>query len=376
MKIAYATTFDAQNVRQWSGTPFYMSQAFQNNSVDIEYVGDLKENRPPLFKVQQLWKKYTLAQRLCARFNLAVAKSYSEQAAKKLATLDVDAILAPQVNPICYLETQKPLVLWTDALYASLLGFYHNFLDHTVETVRQGNIMTRECLSRTNLAIFSSDWAARTAIEIYGVDKSKVKVVPFGANIRNPPMLDEVKSYIQARGDSTIKLLFIGKRWERKGGKIVFDVTKALHNAGHKVELNFVGCMPPKDIAVPHYIHIHGFISKKTAEGVEKMKRLLQDAHFLFVPSRAEAFGIVFCEASAYGLPSLTTHVGGIPTAVQDNINGMTFALDASIQTYCDYIVNAMPHYETLALSSYGEFVNRLNWDVATQKVKSLIQEL
>jgi glycosyltransferase involved in cell wall biosynthesis len=376
MKIAYATTFDSHNVRNWSGTPFYMPKAFINNGVDIEYIGDLKEDRPAWFKASQLWKKFASGQRECPRFNIEVAKSYSKQVAQKLATLSVDAIVAPQINPVCYLDCKQPIVLWTDGLYASLIGFYHNFLDHSASTVRQGNIMTRECLSRSSLAIFSSDWAARSAIEIYGVDKSKVKVVPFGANIEHAPTFDQVKSFVQARGSKVIKLLFIGKRWERKGGSIVFEVAKALHAAGHAVELNFVGCTPPEGTQVPDYIRVHGFISKKTPEGVEKINRLLRESHFLFVPSRAEAFGIVFCEASAYGLPSLTTHVGGIPTVVRDNVNGMTFPLDAPINTYCDYIVHAMPHYQELALSSYHEFETRLNWRVATAQVKGLIESL
>ena len=45
-----------------------------------------------------------------------------------------------------------------------------------------------------NLALFSSDWAARGAIELYGADKNKVKVVPFGANIQTFPAFDDVNS--------------------------------------------------------------------------------------------------------------------------------------------------------------------------------------
>jgi glycosyltransferase involved in cell wall biosynthesis len=41
------------------------------------------------------------------------------------------------------------------------------------------------------------------------------------------------------------------------------------------------------------------------------------------LPSEDEGFGLVFLEAAAYGLPSIGTHVGGIPEAVLDNVTGL-----------------------------------------------------
>ncbi len=379
MKFAFTTTFDSSDVQNWSGTPFNMANAFAEQGIEVERMGNLKRQLPPYFKLKQFWKKMACGQRESPRFNTFVAKHYSQQIAKKLEKTNVDAIIAPLINPIAYLDCKQPIVLWTDALYASLLGFYGGFSSHAASSIKQGNNLTRECLTRCKLAIFSSDWAARTAIEIYGASKEKIKVVPFGANIQSNHTADDIRTFLKARSPNTLKLLFIGKHWERKGGDIVFNVTKALHAAGQRVELNFVGCHPPKDIEIPAYIKCHGFISKRTPEGVEKMIRLLHESHFLFVPSRAECFGIVFAEANAFGLPCLTSYVGGISTAVKDNINGMTFGLDASVDTYCHYIMNLMQdydEYEKLALSSFHEYETRLNWKTAASSVIQLIREV
>lgn len=379
MKLVIASTFDSRDVANWSGTPYYMSKAFAQQGAEVDYVGDLKRKVQPFFKIKQSWKKFACNQRESPRFNIYAAKHYSQQASEKIKQLNVDAIIAPQINPVCYLESDKPLILWTDGLYASLLGFYPGFSSHSASSIAQGNIITQECLSRCALAIFSSEWAARTAIEIYGASKEKVKVVPFGANLQSQNTLDDIKKMLQSRSRETVKLLFLGKHWHRKGGDIVFNVAKALHAAGQSVELNFVGCHPPKDVTIPDYIKCHGFISKRTPEGVEKITKLLRESHFLFVPSRAEAYGIVFCEANAFGLPCLTSHVGGISTIVKDNLNGMTFALDAPVSVYCDYIMQLMQNYsryEEMALNSFHEFENRLNWKVATNKVLDLISKI
>ncbi len=378
MKIAYATTFDAHDVHNWSGTPFYMSQNLAAAGHELAYIGNLKRKLPFGFKIKQGLKKWLSGQRESPRFNLTAAKHYSDQAAQILSTLQADLIISPQMNPIAFLECKQPLVLWTDAVYSSLVGFYPAFTNHSRQTIAQGNQITEACLARAKLAIFSSDWAARAAIELYGADRNKVKVVPFGANIQCTHTLENVRTWIKARSRKTIKLLFLGKRWEQKGGPLVLKVAQALHEAGEPVELTIVGCHPPQHEKLPSYIRSPGFISKRSPEGLAELTRLLQEAHFLFVPSQGEAYGIVFCEANAYGLPCLTTYVGGISTIVKDDLNGMTFGLAAPVEAYCKYIVEVMrdySRYENLALASFNEYETRLNWRSAVNTATQLIEE-
>jgi glycosyltransferase involved in cell wall biosynthesis len=97
------------------------------------------------------------------------------------------------------------------------------------------------------------------------------------------------------------------------------------------------------------------------------------------MPSRAESFGHVFCEASSFGVPSLATNVGGIPTAVRNDANGRTFSKEAGFEEYCAYISDLFSNYsryKNLALSSFKEYEARLNWSVAGQTVKELLMDL
>ncbi|MFZ2316161.1 MAG: glycosyltransferase family 4 protein [Gammaproteobacteria bacterium] len=378
MRIAYASTFDAKDVHNWSGTPYHMSQALCHTGMEINYIGSLKRKLPHGFKAKQIFKKYVCDQRESPRFNITAAQHYSQQVARQLETLSVDAIVSPLINPIAYLDSDKPIVLWTDAVYASLLGFYPPFAYHSANTISQGNQITASCLDRCKLAIFSSDWAANNAIELYGANRDKVKVVPFGANIDQHPSLSEIRDIIKQRAQDKIKLLFLAKSWERKGGDIVLAVAKALHEAGCAVELTVVGYAPPNLCSIPSYVTCLGFVSKHNAEGKQRIRQLLADTHFLFVPSRAEAYGIVFCEANAFGVPCLTTYIGGIGTIVKNHVNGMTFGLNASVSEYCNYIVDLMSdrsRYEEMAFAAYHEYESRLNWKVAASQVKQLILE-
>jgi glycosyltransferase involved in cell wall biosynthesis len=106
---------------------------------------------------------------------------------------------------------------------------------------------------------------------------------------------------------------------------------------------------------------------------------LFSHAHFLINPSRAECYGLTYAEASSFGLPSIATDVGGIPTVVKNGVNGQLFSLADSADKYCSYIKDVMSsrdQYRDLALSSFKEYENRINWSVAGKAVRDLIRGL
>ncbi len=45
MRIAYTTTFNALNVHEWSGTPYYMAKSFEQVGNEVEYIGSLKQQQ-------------------------------------------------------------------------------------------------------------------------------------------------------------------------------------------------------------------------------------------------------------------------------------------------------------------------------------------
>ncbi|HEY9597712.1 MAG TPA: glycosyltransferase family 4 protein [Cyanophyceae cyanobacterium] len=302
---------------------------------------------------------------------------YAAHVEKSLNLIEPDIIFSPGTIPIAYLETEKPIVVWTDATFAGLVNFYPGFDNLCAETIRNGNKMEQIALSKCQLAIYSSEWAARTAIQYYDVDPAKVKVVPFGANIGCDRTLTDIKRIIEHKSKNfdVCKLLFLGVDWHRKGGEKALEVAQLLNQRGIKTELHIVGCTPPLEL--PDFVKPHGFISKKTAQGVRYLEQLFSESHFLILPSIAECAAVVFAEASSFGLPSLATNVGGIPTVIQDGKNGWTFAVDATPEKYCNYIESLMSSqesYKALALSSFQTYAEKLNWFSAGRQVQALIQ--
>lgn len=377
MKIAYVTTYNASDVHHWSGSGYYIAQSLVAADLELEYIGNLNEKFSLLWKAKTLFYRQLLSKRYLRDREPYLLKSYAKQVGNVLKSSRADIVFSPGSIPIAYLKTDKPIVYWADATFAGMIGFYPEFSNLCKETIENGNRMEQEALSKCSYAIYASEWAAKTAVNYYSVDAKKIKVVPFGANINCSRTISDIEKIVRNRDAKKIRLLFCGVDWHRKGGDIVLKTAKMLFAEGVDIELDVVGCRPPG--LVPDFVKVHGFVSKKTAEGRRLLDNLFSDAHFLILPSQAECYGVVFAEASSFGLPSIATDVGGIPTVVKNGINGQLFSIEDSADKYCSYIKDVMSsrnQYRDLALSSFKEYENRLNWSVAGRTVRELIHEI
>jgi glycosyltransferase involved in cell wall biosynthesis len=383
MKLAYVTTYDSKTLQgsnEWSGTGYYIAQSLKNQSIPLEYLGPLNDSLP-LKSIRKLKRNYyDLWQQKNYQKDAdpLTLKYYANQVARKLDRTDADVVFSATVNPVAYLECDRPIVFWADGTFANIQNFYPQYSNLPQEVIRDWHQMERLALQKSKLAIYSSDWAAQSAINDYGAEPDRVKVVPFGSNTDSPFDSETIKDVIASRFSDRCKLLFLTVDWERKGGNVAYQVAKQLNQAGLKTELTVVGCQPQIEEPLPDFVKALGFISKSTQEGKQKIQKLIMESHFLILPTLADCTPIVFCEANSLGVPCLSTKVGGIPTMIHDGINGQLFEKNAQISEYCDYIANLFTNYsnyQNLALSAFNEYKSRLNWQVAGKKIKNLLEE-
>ncbi|HEX6434065.1 MAG TPA: glycosyltransferase family 4 protein, partial [Gemmatimonadales bacterium] len=92
-----------------------------------------------------------------------------------------------------------------------------------------------------------------------------------------------------------------------------------------KYELEIVGRGPDERtlqelasrLGVAHEIRFSGSLDRAA------VAQRYRDAHLFTLPSSAEAFGNVFAEALASGLPVVGSNVGGIPELIEHGVNGL-----------------------------------------------------
>lgn len=85
-----------------------------------------------------------------------ILEGYAEQVAAELERLQPDVIITPTSLPIAYLDTHLPIVLWGDATYAGLEGFYPGFKNLGDRTRREGHQMEQGALDRYDYGLTSS----------------------------------------------------------------------------------------------------------------------------------------------------------------------------------------------------------------------------
>ncbi len=377
MKIAYVSTSDPSDVHAWSGLVSHTFQALQASGFEMHAISGFAETHTLRSKMKKAFYSGVLSKKYLRDREPARLKHYAMQVERELAKTRCDAIFSPGYAPVAYLQTDTPIVFWADATFAGLLDFYPAFSHLCAESIRNGHEIEQRALSNCSLAIYSSDWAAKSAIDHYEVDPAKVKVVPFAANIRGNRSRQDIESLLDHKAGTVCRLLFLGVDWQRKGGDIALQVAERLNRRGIDTVLHIAGCDPGTNL--PDFAVSHGFISKHSEAGRSLLDALFSEAHFLILPTRAECFGVVFAEASSFGLPSLASNVGGITTAIHDGKNGQTFPVDADPDQYCDYIENLMRSpdaYRRLSLSAFTEYSERLNWTKVGEQLAALLRGL
>ena len=377
MKIAYTTHFSADDVHSWSGTIYYIREALRQAGAEISTIDGLTEKGRVSGRLLELAYQHLAGKTFIRYRRPSTLDAYARQVETALGKAPADVVFSPSCFPIARMKPGTPTVFWADACFAGMIDFYPYTSNLCRRTIREGNQTEQDALDRCSLAIYSSDWAARTALEHYKIDPAKVKVVPYGANIETGRTRNEVLASLESRPTDRCELLFIGVEWERKGGDIALETALELNRRGLPTRLHVVGCDPPAK--APNFVIRHGFVSKKTPEGRARLDDLLAHSHFLIVPSRAECYGLVFAEASSYGLPSLAADVGGIPTVVTNGVNGQLFPLAARGHEFADHVVGLLQNptaYRELALHAHEEYEGRLNWQTAGAAVKNLLNLL
>jgi glycosyltransferase involved in cell wall biosynthesis len=384
MKVAFVTAYDPLNPVLHNGSGYYTGVALRQNGIEVDHFGPLTMRHSLRYGVRKAWYRHVFNRAYDRTREPEILKDYARQIERRLKTSDYDVVfsaMSPGSQPVAYLETNKPIVFWTDATFAGVLDFYPEFSNRcqTEANIRNAFANETSALERASLAVYYSEWAARTAMANYDVDPAKLKVVPIGPGLDCNRSASDIRHLVNARRFGKCELLFIGADWHRKGADTAIRVAARLNKAGLKTCLTLVGCRPPAGTEIPEFVKITGYISKRSSEGARQIEGFFANAHFVLVPSRADCTPVIFAEASSFGVPSLSRAIGGIPTMIRSDVNGRTFDRDANPDEYVSFILELMSspaRYRDMALSSFHEYETRLNWNSAGRTMKTLLEEL
>ena len=303
-----------------------------------------------------------------------IAKYYASVFDRKLKAGNYDIIFAPAASTeIAYLDTKLPICYYSDTSVSQIRDYYNTFSNLIKISENETELIQSRALQKSKIVIHSSEWATRYVVENYGVKETQAFTVALGANIDEAPGRDVFEAKMVNK--NKCNLLLLGMNWERKGGAIAFEALRELINLGVDATLTICGCVPPAQFRHDKMIVIP-FLDKNNEEHYNQFLQLLRDTHFLILPTRAECSAIVYAEASAYGIPSITTATGGVASMIEDNVNGFMLPLEAGGAEYARVIKELFMNdekYAELVYSSRAKYDNELNWNTWGKRIKDII---
>jgi len=301
------------------------------------------------------------------------SKAIGKALDRKLKSMEYDLLFVRFASTaLAFLKQDKPVVYLSDAVFGAMAPYYPKFSNLSQRALNDGNRIESLALSKASAVVLASEWARKSAIELYGIPESKISVVPLGAYMDEIPSLEVVK---QRKLNRELRLLFFGLSWLRKGGKYAAEAVRDLREKGIGASLVVAGTRPPEEIS-DLVSEVYPVIDKNSREHRDLLRELYLNCDFMLLPTRAEAFGVVFSEAAAFGLPVITTDTGGVPSVVENGVNGYRLPLEASGKAYSKIIEKSLADYERLAISSREKYDRDLSWNTWRASINSIVSAI
>ena len=364
--LAFVSLCDATDPNAASGAPFSMRQQLQKrfNVIDLF---------PLRLGLEWRWLPTRAAYKLLGRGyhsdrEPAALKKVARRIERELTGIKPDVVFSPSSLPLCFVDTPCPTAFTTDQVFSDFVETYVR--SPSERFVRLGNAQEGLALARATRVSYPSQWAAQSAHRHYATDPRKLTVIPWGANLPFEVPESDVQAAIARRPFDSCHLVFVGKDWQRKGGDTFTAIVRHAKTLGLKTRATVIGA-DPAGLSQDTFV-VHPYLDKARADHFQLFAEIMLDAHFLILPTRAEAFPHVLCEAMAFGVPAIASPVGGIAEIIRDGETGFVKPLETPAEQLAQLIRDTLAtpaEYRRMAREAREDYRRRLNWDAFGRQI-------
>lgn len=374
MKVGYICCDNPfENKKAWSGSIYKLREGIENAGYEVVWI----PYKPKSFRIRLVCYIFRLllhGKITAYNHNRLIYKLYASSINEKSEKFrECDYLFFPCGAQIAlFLKTDKPIICYADATFKNMINYYWSNLHPWV--AREGNKYEKKAIFRATINIRASKWAADSVINDYGFDAGRTFVLPLGPTLNSQDLIP-VKPY----QSGTLNVLFSGVEWERKGGDIAVKSVDRLNQLGIKAKLVIVGIRElPLEYKELPFIECVGFLDKNIENQYQQYIKTIKRCNILLLPTKAECAGIVFSEASAFGLPIFTYDTGGIGDYVFNGINGYRLPVGSNYVDFADCIKRVIDSGEMLKLHEGGiqVYSQKLAWNVWSDSFKKIIEKV
>ncbi len=384
MRFLYASTFDARALNQASRSGHLIPRALEAAGHDVDYLGPLSAPRRTIDKFvarieHRLWPGLRLLEREPARLRRIGVRVDAEIEALTSRGRVPDAVLSFGTLTQAYGRWQGPRVIWSDCTLESMIGYFPGFTGLSKRALRHARDAERRAFDRAAVLAFPTTWAAESVIRDYRVEPARVHLLPFGPSLDVPSSQVELIRRARERDIEPWRLLWIGAEWTRKGGPMALETAEALGRRGHRVQLTLVGEPPPTQAALPPNVRVVGRIARGTPEGLAMLRSAYESHHVLLLPTKADCAPIVMRDAMAFAMPMVVSATGGVPSMLDDGIEGRRVPIDAEPAQWAEAVESILldaSRFATFQRSSRARHEREWNWPRSVDLLARALQRI
>lgn len=324
MNLNYIANWDADRRATWSGTTFSLLSALEENN----RIFDVNMND----SLVQFLSRINL--KMIKHFGVDVSSRYLQKRLKKLALNQIsnDSVNV-QVHSIVNLPNSY---IYEDLIWEALAYFKNNdpssfsisgFQEINAKTFKYQLTRQRELIGNDKTILSMSHW-----LTSFINKETAHRAVYVGGGINTPLIETPIKN----RDKQTF--LFVGRDFYRKGGDIVVSAFNRLKSKYPNAKLIIAG--PDKNKISKEILNMSGidFIGDVS---VDKIGQLMTTATCFVMPSRFEAYGLVFIEAMANGMPIIARDKYEMPYFVSEG-SGLVMRTEKNENLEVDNLLKCM----------------------------------
>jgi glycosyltransferase involved in cell wall biosynthesis len=216
-------------------------------------------------------------------------------------------------TPWILTEPTRPYVAWSDCTFRDYIDIYHSrgrFRPGDLERIERSEA---DWLNRTRCIAFTSRWAARRAIDNYGLDESAVHCVGIFGEIE-PADSDAY----QGRG----QFMFVSTNFAAKGGPVVLAAFRQVRDRHPDASLVIVGAQPSVADAEANVTYA-GYLRKEVASESRRFREILAQSRALVHPTTSDIAPLIIVEAGYFGCPAISVRKFAIPELIEHRASGL-----------------------------------------------------
>lgn len=380
MNIGFVSIFNESDHKAWSGLIKSMYDNIKILYPNTKSIHGLQIKNSFKFNFKKKINKLLFNKYIEIFRDDEVLKDFAIQIDEFILKNNIDLIFSPGSYHLAFLKSDVKIIIYIDATFKNLIDSSHWYKNYSNEEINSIINTETKIFENCSKIICATKWAEESLLNFYKIQQSKIKVIPFGANISDTKnfSIDEF-SLSQYKKFNEVNLIFIGVDYNRKGLEKVLQTLLVINNEFKiNCNLSIIGCKPKIEFKYKNYVTVYGFLDKKDETQFAFFEKLMLESHFLFMPSISEAFGLVYAEASYYGVPSIGHKIDGVQYVIKDGVNGYTLPKNSTPNDFAELILDNFNEkkYKTLAENTRKEYVENLNWKNSFIKVKELLESI